>query len=355
MSLHLEPILLLGYLIASVLGLVMLGSVYPAHLPQQSIMLVLGLILMLYFSSQEVDVYKSFAPVAYGVSILLLLITFFFAHATRGAHSWIDLGEFRAQPSEFVKPLLILSFAYILERFPPNTLKNILLNTIVFLVPFLLIFFQPDLGTATIIGLIWITQLFIAGLPWIIVIFSPIVLLIVTPILPHLLHSYQFARLTTFLDPFQDPLGSGYNVIQSMIAVGSGGIIGKGLGHGTQSHLHFLPERHTDFAFASLAEELGLVGAISIIAVIGIFVFRLLHYATTSQNKGNRLILGGCVAYFLFQSFINIAMNLGIAPVTGITLPLISYGGSSVIATGVILGIAVSAAVSHSTRLLEIR
>lgn len=356
LTLPADPLLTLGYLLGSSLSLVMLGSVSSDRLPQQALVLGLGFVLFLYTSSQEDSVYKTFAPVGYVVSLLVLALTLLFASTTRGTLSWLDIAGFRFQPSELTKPFLILFFAYFLDRFPPKTLFNILLNVLVFLVPAFLILLQPDLGTTLVLTAIWLTQLFIAGLPWRYLGIGLALTLSAAPLVFRQLADYQVRRLTTFIDPFADPLGSGYNVIQSMIAVGSGGILGKGLGHGTQSHLRFLPERHTDFAFASLAEELGLLGSLLTLTVIGIFIFRLLHSLTRAHSTPNRLIYAGSLAYFAFQSLVNIGMNVGIVPVTGITLPLISYGGSSILATALILGLVSSLqSASKRQRLLEIR
>lgn len=356
MRFSLDYPLALGYLLSALVSLLMLGSISPERLLQQGLILALGAVLLLYLSSQESAVYRSFAPLAYLLALILLLTTVVFTTLTRGTTSWLDLGFFRFQPSEFAKPLLILSFAFFLERFPPTSFRNFLFNAALYALPTLLIFLQPDLGTALVVTAIWLLQLFVAGLPWGYILSLILGFLALLPALPYFLRDYQLARLTTFLDPFSDPLGSGYNVIQSMIAVGSGGLLGKGLGHGTQSHLRFLPERHTDFAFASLAEELGLFGSLIILSLVGLFIFRLLHALTHAESKSSRYLFAGALAYFAFQSLLNIGMNSGVAPVTGITLPLISYGGSSILATAIILGLSSSVIASHGReRLLEIR
>ena len=351
-----DPLLLLAYILGSCLSLAMLISVSPERFLQQAIILALGLCLFLYLSVQEDSVYKTFAIIGYLGSLIVLTLTILFASSTRGTLSWLDVAGFRFQPSELTKPFLILAFAYLLDRFPPKTLFNILINSLSFLIPAVLIMLQPDLGTTLVISAIWLAQIFISGIPWRYLILGFVLVLISLPLVYQNLHDYQVSRLTTFLDPFADPLGSGYNVIQSMIAVGSGGILGKGLGQGTQSHLRFLPERHTDFAFASIAEELGLLGSLAMLSVIAIFIFRLLHVMTQAESGQNRAILSGSLAYFTFQSLINIGMNIGVAPVTGITLPLISYGGSSILSTAIILGLSSSIinGAKHR-RLLEIR
>jgi len=348
--------LLLCYLLAGALSLVVLTSISPDRVLQQGIMFGLGLILFVYLGRQDSAVFKTFAPIGYILALVLLLATFIFGSSIRGSVRWIPLFGFQLQAGEFAKPLLVLAFAYFLGLFPPKNLRNILLNTLIFIIPTFLIFKQPDLGTALVISSIWVAQIFVAGLSsWFILAVTGF-LAIFTEYLPRFLHDYQLKRLETFIDPYRDPLGAGYNVIQSIIAVGSGGIFGKGLGHGTQSHLRFLPERHTDFIFASLAEELGIAGSLLVIFCLGGLLYRLLHLATHSHSDSSRLIYVGIFGYLFFQVFINIGMNIGVAPVTGVTLPLISYGGSSVLATAITLGIAASIARSdHQRTLIEIK
>lgn len=348
--------LTLCYLLAGIFSLVVLASISPDHVPQQAIAFGLGFLIYVYLGSQDSAVYKTFAPLGYLFALVLLLATFVLGTSVRGAVRWIPLGSFQLQAGEFAKPFLILAFSYVIERFPPHTLKNIGINLVLFALPVFLIFRQPDLGTALVVSAIWLSQIFVAGLPFWLIGGGGALALIFGESLPHFLHDYQLKRLETFIDPFRDPLGAGYNVIQSIIAVGSGGIFGLGLGHGTQSHLSFLPERHTDFIFASLAEELGLVGALTVLIVLGSILFRILSLATHTGDRVARTIYVGVFSYLSFQTFINVGMNIGIAPVTGVTLPLVSYGGSSILATAIALGIAAS--LIHADRrqtLLEIR
>jgi rod shape determining protein RodA len=319
-------------------------------------MFVIGLIILLYLAYQDSAVYKTFAPFGYLLSLIMLIATIIFGSSIRGSTRWIPIGTFQLQAGEFVKPLLVLSFAFFLKTFPPKTFKNILINTILFAIPTFLIFKQPDLGTALSVSSIWVAQLFISGISYWLIAAGAVIFVIFAESLPRFLHDYQLKRLETFIDPFKDPLGSGYNVIQSIVAVGSGGILGKGLGHGTQSHLRFLPERHTDFIFASLAEELGVFGSILVLLCLGALLYRLLSLATHTRSSSSRLIYIGVFGYLAFQTFVNIGMNIGIAPVTGVTLPLISYGGSSVLSTAIMLGIASSCARADMKRsLIEIK
>ncbi len=344
------------YVLAGALSLVVLTSISPDRVGQQALMFVLGFAIYLYLASQEMAVYKTFAPVAYAVTVLLLTLTLIFGETVRGSTRWFRIGGFQLQTGEFAKPLLVLAFGFFLVRYPPKNFKNILLNLLFFAIPVLLIFKQPDLGTALAVSSIWVAQIFVSGISYWLIALAGGLALVFAKFLPSILHDYQLRRLETFIDPFRDPLGAGYNVIQSIIAVGSGGILGRGLGHGTQSHLRFLPERHTDFIFASLAEELGLFGSLLVIICLGGLLYRLLTLATHASNQSSRLIYLGTFGYLFFQTFINIGMNIGIAPVTGVTLPLISYGGSSIIATAITLGIAASCARGDRHRtLIEIK
>ena len=348
--------LTLTYILSGALSLVVLTSISPTHVPQQALMFVIGLFVLLYLAYQDSAVYKTFAPFGYLLSLIMLVATIIFGSSIRGSTRWIPIGTFQLQAGEFVKPLLVLSFAFFLKAFPPKTFKNILINTILFAVPTYLIFKQPDLGTALSVSSIWVSQLFISGISYWLIAAGAVSFVIFAESLPRFLHDYQLKRLETFIDPFKDPLGSGYNVIQSIVAVGSGGILGKGLGHGTQSHLRFLPERHTDFIFASLAEELGVFGSILVLLCLGALLYRLLSLATHTRSSSSRLIYIGVFGYLAFQTFVNIGMNIGIAPVTGVTLPLISYGGSSVLSTAIMLGIASSCARADMKRsLIEIK
>lgn len=351
-----DPWLLVVYLASSCLSLIVLTSIAPDKLLQQAIMFTLGLVLFWYLSSQESAVYQAFSPLAYPISLVLLSLPFIFGTSVRGSTRWIPLGSFQLQPAELAKPLLILAFAFLLTKFPPARLRNIILNLVIFAIPTYLVYRQPDLGTALALSSIFAFAVFVAGLPLWALISTFLLAVVGWDYLPHILRDYQLSRLTSFLDPASDPLGAGYNVIQSMIAVGSGSVWGKGLGHGTQSHLRFLPENHTDFIFASLAEELGLVGSILVIVVLGSLLYRLLHLGTHARSPYARLVFFGSFGVFAFQTFVNIGMNIGIAPVTGVTLPLISYGGSSILGSAIILGIASSFAHSQNfPTLLEIK
>lgn len=348
--------LTLTYILSGALSLVVLTSISPTHVAQQALMFGLGLAILLYLGHQDSAVYKTFAPFGYILSLILLVATMLLGSSIRGSTRWIEIAGFQLQPAELVKPLLVLAFAFFLKAFPPKTFKNILINVVLFALPAFLIFKQPDLGTALSVTSIWVAQVFISGISYWLIAGSAILSAIFVESLPRFLHDYQLKRLETFIDPFRDPLGSGYNVIQSIVAVGSGGILGKGLGHGTQSHLRFLPERHTDFIFASLAEELGVVGSLLVLLCLGSLLYRLINLATHTESYSSRLIYIGVFSYLAFQTFVNIGMNIGLAPVTGVTLPLISYGGSSILSTAIMLGITISCVrADQRTSLIEIK
>lgn len=272
------------------------------------------------------------APYAYGVSILLLLSSYV-GPVIRGATRWIVIGPLQLQPSELVKPFLILGFAWAMRAFPPRTVKGFLIHCVLFIIPFLLVFRQPDLGSSIVYGVMWLSMMIAAGLPlrYVTVGFLAVSLLI--PLGWRGLKDYQQARITTFVNPGVDPRGAGYNAIQSMIAVGSGQLFGRGLGRGTQSHLRFLPEYHTDFIFATMVEELGFVGGVLLLLGYGILLWRIVAPLVRGVVRSFEPFVYsvGLFSMILCQIIINAGMNMGIIPITGITLPLVSYGGSSLL------------------------
>lgn len=326
-------------ILLSLISLLILFSIAPEKLPQQATFFLIGFMLYLYLGSQNTGLYKNTGSVLYVFSIILLMFTLIFGETVRGSTRWIKIFGTQFQTSELIKPFLIVSYAEFLTRWKPTNLINIAKNIGLAVIPIALVFVQPDLGTALIHATTWFAMFFIAGAPYLAIVIGGIIAGIAIKIAPKFLQEYQIRRLTAFLDPTQDPLGSGYNVIQSTIAIGSGKILGKGLGKGTQSQLRFLPERHTDFIFASLAEEFGLLGAGAVIAMYIYMLSWILSSAAKSNNFQDKIILVGAFTYLFFQGFLNIAMNLGIAPVTGVTLPLVSAGGSSILATYITLGI----------------
>lgn len=322
-------------------GILVIYSSSPELAIQQSIFAFVGIAVFLFISQIELYSIRNLINPLYILIIILLVVVFILGIETRGSLRWIPLGIFNIQPSEFAKPVLILTLAKFWSGRLPNW-QNIL-KSILWSLPFLiLVFRQPDLGSTLTIGAIWLGMLFASEISFKKTVLIGLISLFIIPLSWMFLHDYQRDRITSFLDPGGDPLGRGYNVIQSTIAVGSGELIGRGLGRGTQSRLQFLPEFRTDFIFASIAEEMGFIGSL---IIISIYLY-LLIYSLKVIQKGvshfNFLIIIGVVSMLLFQIFVNIGMNMGLLPITGITLPLLSYGGSSLIATLICLALVAS-------------
>ncbi len=310
-------------------------EVFSSHL----ISLILGLIVFSIASLIDWPALKRFSWIFYLLPLLLLLLTFFLGVSSRGAVRWLDLGFTAFQPSELVKLGLIIFLAGYFSQFDRIELPQFLISALFLLPGLALVLFQPDLGSALIIFFLWLSLVFTAGLNWRFFVLGALLVLVTLPVGWHLLQPYQKQRITVFLEPNRDPLGGGYNVIQSVVAVGSGGLFGYGLGHGPQSHLRFLPEAHTDFIFASLSEELGFVGSFLTLALLCFLCFQLIRLARQADSNFAYLVIIGVFALIFWQCFINIGMNLALLPVTGITLPLVSFGGSSMITVLAALGI----------------
>lgn len=319
------------------LGAAIIGSVSPDLLGAQLGFYLLGWGLFFFFCRLDLSVVFHLKWHIYFAAILLLLITMIIGVESRGATRWINIGPFRAQFSELLKPFLIASFAVLISQ---NKLRGfgLIKCLVIIVVPVLLVLRQPDLGSAIVYFVAVLSMLFVGGLPVGYIVFGVVSLLAALPFGWHFLADYQKQRIEVFLGSSVDPLGTSYNTIQAMIAVGSGMLLGRGLGRGTQSQLLFLPEHHTDFVFASLSEELGFLGAFSLVLIYFLLIWKGTKIIMKTTNPVHRLLGSGIVAMLFAQVFVNVGMNLGIVPVTGITLPLVSYGGSSVLATMMILG-----------------
>jgi rod shape determining protein RodA len=250
----------------------------------------------------------------------------------QGAQRWLDLGFIRFQPSEIMKLAVPMMVVWYLsdKRLPPTGWK-LLLAGVLILAPVVLIAKQPDLGTSLLIGSSGFFVLFLAGLSWKLLGGLTLAATAGTPVLWHFMHEYQRQRVITFLNPEQDPLGTGYHIIQSKIAIGSGGLFGKGWLNGTQAHLEFLPERSTDFIFAVLGEEFGLVGIGVLLFVYAFIIVRSLYIATQAQDTFSRLLGGSLAMTFFIYIIVNTGMVTGLLPVVGLPLPLVSYGGTSMV------------------------
>jgi rod shape determining protein RodA len=271
-------------------------------------------------------------PWAFIIGILLLLAVLIGGTTSGGAQRWLDLYFFRFQPSEMMKLAVPMMVAWYLAdvRLPPNRFQ-LLASGIMIAVPMLMIAKQPDLGTALLIASAGFFVLFLAGLHWRIMIFLGVLAGAAAPLVWHYMHEYQRQRVITFLNPENDPLGTGYHIIQSKIAIGSGGLFGKGWLNGTQSQLDFLPERSTDFIFAVLAEEFGFIGILALFAFYVFIVVRGILIAIQAQDTYTRLLAGSLSMTFFVYVIVNTGMVTGILPVVGLPLPAISYGGTSIV------------------------
>lgn len=295
--------------------------------------ILMGLSVMIFFAQIPPRYYESWSPYLYIFCLLLLVLVDVFGYTSKGAQRWLDLGFVRFQPSEIAKLALPLMVARFINRdgCPPST-KNTFIVLVIILIPTLLVAAQPDLGTSILVALSGLFILFLAGIRWRFILAACVLLAGFIPILWfYLMHDYQRTRVETLFNPEQDPLGAGYHIIQSKIAIGSGGMFGKGWLQGTQSQLEFLPEPHTDFIFSVFSEENGLLGAIILLAVYLLIIARGLYIASQAQTVFGRILVGGLTLILCVYVFVNIGMVSGILPVVGVPLPLVSYGGSSLV------------------------
>ncbi|MDO8503150.1 MAG: FtsW/RodA/SpoVE family cell cycle protein [bacterium] len=323
-------------LFLSILGSLVLSSVAPNSFPKQFIYLALALFAFLLFSKIDLKVLRSFAPWFYAGSIVLLVATILFGAVTRGAARWIVIGPFNLQPSEITKPFLLIFFAWLVSG--TSGPKKFLVTTLFALLAFFLILNQPDLGSGLVIMAGFLGVIFMGRIPVVYLFLGLIFVAFFSPIGWHFLADYQRQRVISFLSPESDPLGSGYNALQAVIAVGSGMLTGRGLGGGTQSQLAFLPERQTDFIFSALAEELGFLGAGMLLLAFVLLFWRIIMILKNTEDIFSRAFLGGAFLVLFSQTFVNIGMNLGILPITGIPLPFVSAGGSSLVSMSTLLG-----------------
>ncbi len=319
-----------------VVSLTILSSIAPQLVRDQFMFAIMGVAVYLLISMIDLELFFSFHWLTYFSTVFLSLLTIIFGFISRGAQRWLDIGPFTVQPSEAIKPFLLLTFSSVAV----SSLKNKqLLLLVLGIVPMLTVYFQPDLGTTLVIFIGWASVVISRMSLKFSLLIGILALIISFPIVHFGLHDYQKQRLQTFINPYQDPLGKGYHIIQSTIAVGSGELIGRGLGHGTQTQLKFLPEHHTDFIFASISEELGFVGSFSCLVIYAVLFWRIYTISQTVSDARASVFCLAALAMLAFQTFINIGMNIGLAPITGITLPLLSYGGSSLLSVITILSL----------------
>lgn len=331
----LDPWLLLGVLVLAGAGLTVLYGASggdAALVGKQAVRFAAGGVLMLVLARVPPSVLMFWSPWLY-VGAIALLIAVAVLGEGRGAQRWLDLGVVRFQPSELAKLGLPMMLAFLLHSRPlPPRLPVLILLGVLIAVPVALIAQQPDMGTAVLVALSGLFVLFLAGLSWYWILGAGAAAAVAAPVLWHFfMHEYQRNRVRTFLDPSSDPLGQGWNIIQSQIAVGSGGLQGKGFLAGTQSQLDFLPEHTTDFVFAVFAEEFGFVGVIAMFALYGFLIARILIIASRSRQSYSRLLAGSIALTFFIYVLVNGAMVAGLLPVVGMPMPLISYGGTSAV------------------------
>ncbi|NOY71989.1 MAG: rod shape-determining protein RodA [Gammaproteobacteria bacterium] len=344
---HIDAPLFYALVLLSLVGLAILYSSSGQDMDsivKQLVRLAAAFFAMLLIAQIPPHLIRYWAPLSFAIGLILLIFVLFFGETGKGAQRWLDLGFFRFQPSELMKLAVPLMIAwYLADRTLPPQFKHVIISTLMILIPTVLIAKQPDLGTALLICASGIFVLLFAGLSWRII--CSVVVLAVPlawAVWRFAMHEYQRNRVLTFLNPENDPLGSGYHIIQSKIAIGSGGIYGKGWLNGTQSHLEFLPESSTDFIFAVFSEEFGLIGTLFLLSLYLYIVYRGIYIATQAQHTFDRLLAGSLILTFFFYVFVNIGMVIGILPVVGLPLPLISYGGTSMVTLMLGFGILMS-------------
>jgi len=352
-ALHLDGPLLIGVLAVCTAGLVVLFSAGGEDVGvflRQATRVAIGLAVLIAAAQVPPRVLRALAPWAYAGGVLLLVAVALVGEISMGAQRWLDLGIVRFQPSEIMKIAVPLACAWFLQERPlPPSFGTLVVLAVAILVPVLLIAEQPDLGTSLLVAAGGVLVVLLAGLQLRYILGLGAVVAGAVPILWHYLHDYQRQRVLTFLNPQEDPLGAGYHTIQSQIAIGSGGVFGKGYMNGSQAQLEFLPERSTDFIFAVIGEEWGLVGLAVLIGLYLLVIARGLYIAMQAQDTFTRLVAGALTLLFAVYMFVNAGMVAGLLPVVGVPLPLVSYGGTSMVTLMAGFGILMSI---HSRRKL---
>ena len=344
----LDWVLMIAVTLLVVIGLTALYSVSSVgdtlnldHFKKQIIAAIIGFGLLFFFASFDYRVLLDYSTKFYFSAIVILLAVFLLGTTVRGTTGWIGFGSFNFQPVEIVKLVMIIFLASFLSKKKTEfgISMRLFISFILVSVPIFLIIKQPDFGSAAIIIFTWLSMIVMAGIDKknIFILLAIALIGIFSGSL--VIKDYQKERLINFVNPEQDPHGSGYNVLQSIVAVGSGGWVGKGLGHGSQSQLNFLPEKHTDFIFAVIAEELGLFGSGMVLVLFGMVFYRMKEIARLSRDNFGYLTAIGIICMLFIQMFVNIGMNMGVAPVAGVPLPFVSYGGSSLIAVLASIGV----------------
>ena len=334
-SLRLDPILLLGILLLGILGTIVLYSASGQELDivyKQVVRIGVGLFVMTLIAQTPVHWFRETAWWLYFIALVMLVLVLIFGDIGKGAQRWLEVGPIRFQPSELMKLAMPMAIAawFATRQLPPNTIESLIALVLV-VVPMFLIVRQPDLGTALLVGSSGAIVIFFAGIGWRLLLVLLSTVAAGVPVLWHFMHDYQRRRVMTFLNPENDPLGAGYHIIQSKIALGSGGIEGKGWLNGSQSSLQFIPERTTDFVFSVYAEEFGFIGVAILVLLYLAVVLRGFYLAYTAQDTFARLLGASLGMIFFVYFFVNVGMVSGLLPVVGVPLPLVSYGGTSMV------------------------
>ena len=352
-ALRLDGMLLSGLAGVSLFGLFVLYSAAGDNTAlwlSQLVRVGIGFTLMIVLAQVPDHFLRMLSPAAWALGLVLLVIVAVAGDIGKGAQRWLDLGVIRFQPSEIMKLAVPMMCAwYLHQRALPPSVRDILVVILVIALPVGLIAEQPDLGTALLVAAAGIIVLVLAGLSWSYILGGAAVLGAAVPVIWHFMHDYQRQRVLTLLDPESDALGSGYHIIQSQIAIGSGGVFGKGWMNGSQAQLEFLPERSTDFIFAVIGEELGLLGLAALLAAYLFIVGRGIYMSLQCRDAFARLLAGSIALTFFVYAFVNAGMVMGLLPVVGVPLPLVSYGGTSFVTLMAGFGILMSL---HSSRKL---
>jgi len=333
--LHIDPVLLTALLLLMACGLGILYSASDGSIElvqRQIVRLSIAFIVMFFVAQIPQQSLYHWAPWLFALGVILLILVLLAGDVGKGAQRWLNLYVIRFQPSEMMKLVTPMMLAwYLCEKpFPPKV-SSLVISLGLVILPTMLIAKQPDLGTSLLVAAAGFFVVFFGGIRWRILFGAIFTMMALIPVLWQFMHDYQKQRVLTLLDPESDPLGSGYHIIQSMIAIGSGGIYGKGWLNGTQSQLDFIPERTTDFIYAVFAEEFGLMGAIVLLSLYAFIIIRGLYIAANAQDSFGRLLAGSLSMTFFVYLFVNIGMVSGILPVVGVPLPLVSYGGTSMV------------------------
>ena len=351
---NLDYILLISVILLSVLSVFVMystdGGEILFHTKNHFVKLAVFFPLMIFVAFFNIKFWHNFSYIIYLLIILLLIWVSFFGIKSSGSQRWMDVYLFVLQPSELMKVAIIMCLAKYYHRLKienVNSFTSIIVVLSIISIPVIFVISQPDLGTSILIALSGLIILWLGGVKIKYFIYSFITFLISLPFIISFLKPYQKLRILTFLDPDRDPLGAGYQIIQSKIAIGSGGIDGKGFLKGTQSYLDFLPEKHTDFIFTLFSEEFGFIGSICLLILYSIIIFRIIRIGSISRSNFARLFCFGYAFAIFIYIVVNLSMVLGLLPIVGSPLPIMSYGGSSMLATMIGFGIVLSAKINH--------